>query len=156
VPNTLPYKVRKGRYRGTDVAIKILHTQDEENTAMFFKEAELMCKLRHPNVIQCKPFYQLYSSFSERGLTELKKILGLGASVAPPNLSIVMELMNSNLSRFIRSGPIEDKIMVKVAIGIARGINFLHTAKPKIIHRDLKPDNILVRSLGNYILYMAN
>ena len=31
-----------------------------------------------------------------------------------------------------------------IAVGIARGLAFLHAQTPPIIHRDLKPDNILL------------
>ena len=31
-----------------------------------------------------------------------------------------------------------------LAMGIARGMEYLHAQKPPIIHRDLKPENVLV------------
>jgi serine/threonine protein kinase len=113
-------EVRLGTWMGTDVAVKILHANDEKSRDVFYKEANLLCQLRHPNVV---PF--------------------LGASLQG-QLAIVMELMPSSLSRLIKSGPIEIKLLCRVASGIARGIMFLHKSNPPIIHRDLKPDNILL------------
>jgi hypothetical protein len=46
-------------------AVKILHSQDEAATKMFFKEAALLCKLRHVNIVP-----------------------SFGACVKPPNLAI--------------------------------------------------------------------
>jgi serine/threonine protein kinase len=110
-----------GTWRGTDVAIKTLHSQDEKALEMFTKEAELLCKLRHPNIVQC-----------------------LGACLTLPNCCIVMELLPQNLSKLIKQGPIARETFNKIVLGIAQGLNFLHRSNPVIIHRDLKPANILL------------
>lgn len=47
-------QVYKGQFRGTPVAIKILHSQDKAAEEMFLKEADIMFKLRHPNIVNCK------------------------------------------------------------------------------------------------------
>jgi serine/threonine protein kinase len=70
-------------------------------------------------------------------------------------LCIVMELAHSNLTQLIKTGPLELKLLIKIALGIVRGINFLHTSKPKIIHRDLKPDNILVHIFLNNLIFSS-
>jgi len=113
--------VVRGSWRGTDVAIKTLHSQDEKALEMFTKEAELLCKLRHPNIVQC-----------------------LGACLTLPNCCIVMELLPQNLSKLIKQGPIARDTFNKIVLGIAQGLNFLHRSNPVIIHRDLKPANILL------------
>jgi serine/threonine protein kinase len=58
-----------------------------------------------------------------------------------------MEMMSKNLTGLIRehAGPLPEPLILKVALGIAKGLQFLHQSKPRIIHRDLKPDNILVQ-----------
>jgi serine/threonine protein kinase len=94
-------------------------------TTEFFQEAGLLCSLRHPNIVSC-----------------------LGVCAQEPNLAIVMELMSGNLTQLIQSGPIPLKVYLPLAIGIARGIAFLHQRSPKVIHRDLKPENILLDANG--------
>lgn len=65
-----------------------------------------------------------------------------------PNLAIVMELMASNLTQIIRTGAIPAPRLIELAIGITRGILFLHNREPKVIHRDIKPENILIDTGG--------
>ena len=36
------------------------------------------------------------------------------------------------------------KTQLNICIDVAKGLRYLHAAKPRIIHRDLKPDNILL------------
>lgn len=116
-------EVKKAHYRGTPVAVKMLHIGDAAQA--FFQEATLLCSLRHPNIVAC-----------------------LGVCVIEPNLAIVMELMASNLTLIIREGAIPTLKLVELAIGITRGILFLHNREPKVIHRDIKPENILIDSGG--------
>jgi serine/threonine protein kinase len=115
--------VKRGQWRDTPVAVKLLHSTDAATA--FFQEASLLCSLRHPNVVAC-----------------------LGVCVEEPNLAIVMELMSGNLTQLITAGPIPLKSMVSLTIGIARGIAFLHQRSPKVIHRDIKPENILIDAGG--------
>jgi len=55
-----------------------------------------------------------------------------------------MELLPMNLSTFIKKAPIERADFIKIILGIAQGLNFLHKSTPTIIHRDLKPCNVLL------------
>jgi serine/threonine protein kinase len=115
--------VKKAKWRDTPVAVKLLHASDA--TDAFFQEASLLCSLRHPNVVSC-----------------------LGVCVEDPNMAIVMELMSGNLSSLLAAGPMPLKTLLPIAIGIARGLAFLHQRSPKIIHRDIKPENILIDAGG--------
>lgn len=61
-----------------------------------------------------------------------------------------MEYMPQNLREFMRTaeggagGPMPRAAFLAVALGIGRGLNYLHLSNPQIIHRDLKPANILL------------
>lgn len=60
---------------------------------------------------------------------------------------IVMEyLPNDTLTRYIeQQQDIDIKIILKIALGMAQGMNYLHTRKPdKVVHRDLKSSNVMV------------
>lgn len=116
--------VKKAVYRDTPVAVKMLHSS--EAASAFFQEAALLCQLRHPNIVSC-----------------------LGVCIEEPYLAIVMELMPSNLNKLIQQGPLPIQQLTTLAIGIGRGLAFLHQRSPKVIHRDIKPENILIDAGGN-------
>eukprot|EP01018_Ginkgo_biloba_P013382 Gb_10076 [translate_table: standard] len=83
-----------------------------------------MKKLRHPNVL-----------------------LFMGAVASPERLCIVTEFLprGSLFRLFQRNTPGMDwRRRARMALDIARGINYLHHCHPPIVHRDLKSSNLLV------------
>eukprot|EP00727_Mastigamoeba_balamuthi_P008718 m51a1_g4469 putative serine threonine kinase (712) ;mRNA; f:233437-239200 len=114
-------EVRKGVWRGRVVAVKTLHQQKEKAQHMFAREADLLCKLRHPNIVEC-----------------------LGACTEVPYMCIVMEYLPRGLHKAIKEGPMALGRLLRIARGIADGVFFLHDLDPVVIHRDLKPENILL------------
>ncbi|EFC41083.1 hypothetical protein NAEGRDRAFT_80827 [Naegleria gruberi] len=123
--------VFKGRWDHNTVAIKCLRV-DVENYALrddIEKEASLLCKLRHPNVLM---FY--------------------GISITPKKHYLVVEYLEKgsieNLISQCRKGEISLDLISKLSllIDVACGMEYLHSLKPPIIHRDLKPGNILLDS----------
>lgn len=48
--------------------------------------------------------------------------------------------------------PLSWKIRLKIAIGAARGLAFLHSLDKKIIYRDFKASNILLDGVSVYII----
>ncbi|KAH7438945.1 hypothetical protein KP509_04G038100 [Ceratopteris richardii] len=120
--------VHRADWHGSDVAVKILMEQDfhEEILQEFVREVALMNRMRHPNVV-----------------------LFMGAVTKRPNFSIVTEyLPRGSLFRLIhRTGAkemLDEKRRIKMALDVARGMNYLHRLNPPIVHRDLKSPNILV------------
>lgn len=47
--------------------------------------------------------------------------------------------------------PLSWDIRLKIAIGAARGLAFLHTSEKKVIYRDFKASNILLDGVGFYL-----
>ncbi|XP_042488189.1 probable serine/threonine-protein kinase SIS8 isoform X3 [Macadamia integrifolia] len=81
-------------------------------------------KLRHPNVV-----------------------LFMGAVTRAPNLSIVTEFLpRGSLYRLIHrpNNQLDERRRLRMALDVARGMNYLHNCTPVIVHRDLKSPNLLV------------
>lgn len=120
--------VYRAEWNHSDVAVKVLAEQDfhEDQLKEFLREVSIMKRVRHPNVV-----------------------LFMGAVTKRPHLSIVTEyLPRGSLYRLINrasSGEILDKRRrLRMALDVAKGINYLHCLNPPIVHWDLKSPNLLV------------
>jgi len=108
---------------GRKVAIKVTQidvTQDKEMLATFKREAQIVARLNHPNVVQ------VYAFGEEKGHPYL-----------------VMELLSSgSLMDLIKeTEPIGEAFLMGVAFEIAEGLNAAQDAG--LLHGDIKPENIL-------------
>ncbi|KAF8285030.1 kinase-like protein, partial [Clavulina sp. PMI_390] len=99
-------------------------------------EAILHSQLRHPNIL---PF--------------------LGVHHAWPNSSPLVILpfhergsLQKLLADLKVGGLLEPSDLIRVVVGSARGVVYLHSRTPPIIHGDLHPGNILLDNAGNPIL----
>lgn len=119
--------VYEGTVAGQHVALKQLtgsHARIHEN---FRKELDMMCELRHPNIV-----------------------LLLGAVIQPDQLCLVMELCHGgSLTSLLRQRELTVSEVVSVGRQVALAMNWLHTKEPPILHLDLKPANILLSDLQN-------
>jgi serine/threonine protein kinase len=124
--------VQEGRLNGTKVAVKTIKRDPKnkkgEDIEAFKKEAELNCKLRHPNVV-----------------------LFMGICVQETEVCIVTELMARGNVRDLLVGPIQGKavkldwsLRLQWGVDTAQGMAYLHSLNPPMIHRDLKTTNLLV------------
>ncbi|KAI5435486.1 serine/threonine-protein kinase CTR1 [Lathyrus oleraceus] len=120
--------VYRAEWHGSDVAVKVLSVQNfhDDQLKEFLSEVAIMKRVRHPNVV-----------------------LFMGAVTKRPHLSIVTEyLPRGSLFRLIHR-PVSNEIQdprrrLRMAIDVAKGINYLHCLKPPIVHWDLKSPNLLV------------
>ncbi len=91
----------------------------------FRREVWLMSGLDHPNLVVLK------------------------GVCLEPTFAIVMQYMNAGTLHALLhndkiSGALPYPLVIKIALDIAKGMEFLHAITPPIIHRDLKSPNILL------------
>ena len=81
----------------------------------------------------------------KRSLRHPNCVLFLGFTSAP-KFCIITEYLSHGSLRSLLSNKrirITSKHIIKFALSIARGMNYLHTQSPAILHRDLTSHNIL-------------
>ncbi|KAK8483239.1 hypothetical protein V6N12_055793, partial [Hibiscus sabdariffa] len=120
--------VHRAEWHGSDVAVKVLTDQDfhDDQLKEFLREVAIMKRVRHPNVV-----------------------LFMGAVTKRPHLSIVTEyLPRGSLYRLIHrptaGETLDQRRRLRMALDVAKGINYLHCLNPPIVHWDLKSPNLLV------------
>ncbi|XP_015083358.1 putative proline-rich receptor-like protein kinase PERK11 isoform X1 [Solanum pennellii] len=118
--------VYHGIWNASDVAVKVYFGNQcsEETLLDYKKEVEIMKRLRHPNVLLFMG--AVYSQEKSAIITEFL-----------PRGSLFKTLHgNNHLLDFRRR--------LRMALDVARGMNYLHRWNPPIVHRDLKSSNLLV------------
>lgn len=118
--------VYHGIWNASDVAVKVYFGNGyaEETLRNHKKEVDIMKRLRHPNVL-----------------------LFMGAIYSQERHAIVTELLpRGSLFRTLHKNnqTLDIKRHLRMALDVARGMNYLHHRNPPIVHRDLKSSNLLV------------
>ncbi|OIT26749.1 PREDICTED: serine/threonine-protein kinase B-raf-like [Nicotiana attenuata] len=118
--------VYHGIWNGSDVAVKVYFgNQCCDGTLLEYKkEVEIMKRLRHPNVL-----------------------LFMGAIFSQEKPAIVTEFLpRGSLFKTLHRNnkPLDFSRRLRMALDVARGMNYLHRRNPPIVHRDLKSSNLLV------------
>ncbi|XP_057504800.1 serine/threonine-protein kinase CTR1 [Actinidia eriantha] len=120
--------VHRAEWHGSDIAVKVLTVQDfrDDQLKEFLREVAIMKRVRHPNVV-----------------------LFMGAVTQRPHLSIVTEyLPRGSLYRLMHrpdaGESMDQRRRLRMALDVAKGINYLHNLSPPIVHWDLKSPNLLV------------
>ncbi|KAG5001198.1 hypothetical protein AAZX31_08G241800 [Glycine max] len=112
------------------VVIGRIHGSAEKELKQFKNEIELLCQLRHPNLITLLGF----CDHKDEKILVYEYI---------PNGSLHDRLYCSD----VKKEPLTWKQRLKICIGAARGLHFLHTGvKRTIFHRDVTPYKILLGS----------
>lgn len=122
--------VRKGRWRGQDVAVKSIASDHEKRA--FLVEVRQLSRVDHPNIVK------LY-----------------GARVRPP-VCLVMEYAEGgslyNVLHTMKQVQYTLAHALSWVLQCARGVAYLHSMKPKaLVHRDLKPPNLLLVNGGTVL-----
>ncbi|WJX59892.1 putative serine/threonine-protein kinase pix13 [Trifolium repens] len=122
----------KNSSSGTTVAVKKLNSEGYQGLEEWKSEIHFLGRLYHPNLVKLLGYcYEetellLVYEYMQKGSLE-HHLFGRGAAVQP-------------LSWDLR---------LKIAIGAASGLSFLHTSDREIIYRDFKASNILLDGAYN-------
>lgn len=118
----------KHKVTGAEYAIKAIDKRNKTNTEekpYFRREAEVMYKIHHPNVVK------LYGHFEDNNYCYF-----IMEYITKGNLfTLLPKDKRKRLSTKVAASLIKDVISA---------VYFLHNMNPPIIHRDIKPENILL------------
>lgn len=115
------------------VALKVLHqafNEDQTFTARFQREARVVAKLEHPNIV---PVYD-YAEHEARPFLVMKYIEG------------------DTLKARLQQGPLTSKEIEEVVNSIGSALGYAH--RQGILHRDVKPSNVMIALDG--VMYLAD
>jgi len=109
------------------VAIKVIEKAELEDTSRLETEVKILKKMRHPNIIRLKGFYDEESK-----------------------LYLVMERVTGGelFSRIVELGAYSEAAAADVIRKLLDAVHYLH--ERNIAHRDLKPTNLLLKSKDDH------
>jgi len=113
-----------------EVAVKILRNQyedDEDLLERFQREARVVAKLRHQNIVQVFD----YDAIDERPYIVMEYVSG-------PSLSKYLSVLSKT------KGKLELPEISRILVGVANALQYAHNSG--VIHRDIKPGNIILTS----------
>ncbi|KAG1334016.1 serine/threonine-protein kinase STY13 [Cocos nucifera] len=144
--------VYRGTYDGQDVAVKLLDwgedgfATDAETAALrtsFQQEVAVWQKLKHPNVTK---FIGASMGTSDLRIPQTNATGSDHNSLPARACCVVVEyLAGGTLKQYLiknRRKKLAYKIVIQLALDLARGLNYLHSKK--IVHRDVKTENMLL------------
>jgi serine/threonine protein kinase len=114
-----------------EVAVKILRNQYEDDTELlerFQREARVVAKLRHSNIVQV---FDFDSTTDNRPYLVMEYVPGI-------SLSRYLHVLHG------RNGRLELPVISRIITQVAHALQYAHESG--VIHRDVKPGNILLTS----------
>ncbi|KAK2986356.1 hypothetical protein RJ640_026620 [Escallonia rubra] len=113
---------------GTEIAVKLLTRDSQNGDREFIAEVEMLSRLHHRNLVKL-----------------------IGICIEGPTRCLVYEVVpNGSVESHLhgadkRKGPLDWDARLKIALGAARGLAYLHEdSNPRVIHRDFKASNVLL------------
>ncbi len=131
------YKVRHTAL-DTTLALKVLPRDLTENSEMvtrFYREARVMARLSHPNIV---------------------RVLDIDRDDSLDFHYFVMEyLQGKTLSQYLREkGPLPLPEVLTITGQVAAALAYAHNHTPPVIHRDIKPANIMIENGTGRVVVM--
>ncbi|XP_019185326.1 PREDICTED: receptor-like protein kinase FERONIA isoform X2 [Ipomoea nil] len=125
-------KVYKGIIDGgaTTVAIKRLKEESRQGENEFWTEIKMLSKVRNEHLVSL-------IGFCNEGTEMVLVYEYMPRGTVADHLHKIDRMGNGN-------PPLSWERRLKISIGAARGLHFLHTSQHKVIHRDVKSSNILL------------
>ncbi|EGG25012.1 non-receptor tyrosine kinase [Cavenderia fasciculata] len=144
-------EVKKGAWRETDVAIKVIYRDQFKSKTSFemFQNEVSIFKKRKKESIKPNIYIYLFFIYSKLRHPNVVQFLGACTSGHEDQHCIVIEWMGGgSLRQFLSDhfNILEEnpQLRLKIALDIAKGMNCLHGWTPPILHRDLSSRNILI------------
>lgn len=116
---------------GIIVAIKKLNSESTQGFEEWQSEVNFLGRLSHPNLVKLLGYCR-----EDKELLLVYEFMPKGS------------LENHLFRRSAAIEPLSWDLRLKIAMGAARGLAFLHSSEKKVIYRDFKASNILLD--GNY------
>lgn len=107
---------------GQAAAVKVLNMSQHSEEDLF-REVEMLSGLRHENIIKL-----------------------LGYCFCREVQAVVYNLLKASLRQRLKQLGWDDRM--KITVGVAKALDYLHSSSPPIIHRDVKSSNILLSENG--------
>lgn len=124
---------------GRNVALKILRPESCLDVAFaerFQREARLLAKLNHPNIVAVHDFGQVMTKQST-----------VEAELPPTLYYIMMEYVDgTNLRELIRTTDESAETALQIIPQVCQALQYAHDEG--VVHRDIKPENILIDRRG--------
>ncbi|KAG6481594.1 probable serine/threonine-protein kinase PIX13 [Zingiber officinale] len=114
---------------GISVAVKKLNPDSLQGLEEWQSEVNFLGRLSHPNLVKLMGY-----CWEEKELLLVYEYMAKGS-------------LEGHL--FAKGEPLSWDLRMKIAIGAARGLAFLHAAEKQVIYRDFKTSNILLDSNFN-------